>query len=657
MSCASRFCFALAVPVLVVSCGDDDDAQSNTDAGPEPHLDAGPGETSDAGPVGTTETASDSGVDAGGGTPMGALISTTMNSRVGVLLDELPEQERERAAAALLDESDAFWQARAHAQIWLAGYRLVFRNFYYDEAEGRGQLPLPPASLWQVTFPTSAERVEVNGHDLVVRDYELESTLLTDVASAKASEPELEQIGGTWNEPFVFPLDPELLLQRTGYACMDEAEFPPNSVDGENVATFYDHECEAGENECHITEVPDEGCIEAVDRAVGSVETAIRFTRLAWDDALADEVRLGDVVHTDEPDVRVMDEGLDVQRVIYRYIDEDSCALAENCVGGTGWRRLLQFDASVHNVGGKALAIGDVDYYLDGSGSLLADHNIFEYSTCHEHYHFSYYGDFSFGSGGTQSGNKQAFCLQSTNRYSNNEYSPLTHPYGACDFQGIQAGWGDDYGAGIECQWIDVTEVDVIEQTQEGKLMFTFNPESFLCEGTPVLDDAGNPVWEETEFETVHGLPVDRALCDFVDGWDANNQGEKVLEVTRGGLILSECTRGQVGPLRDCGFEEGVGNLVTIACAPGETVTLHCEVPEGASSAVVRACEYSDVLEMGTACVYRDALVNETLLAGEKDFEVPCPAAHSDEEPGGTVALYVAPMLPGDALEVACEVN
>jgi hypothetical protein len=372
---------------------------------------------------------------------------------------------------------------------------------------------------------------------------------------------------------------------------------------------------------------------------------------------LADAVRLGDVEHADEPDVRVMTEGLDVQRVIYRYIDEDSCALAENCVGGTGWRRLLQFDASVHNVGGKALAIGDVDYYLDGSGSLLADHNIFEYSTCHEHYHFSYYGDFLFGSGDTQSGNKQAFCLQSTNRYSNNEYSPLTHPYGACDFQGIQAGWGDDYGAGIECQWIDVTDVDVSEQTQEGKLTFVFNPASFLCEGTPVLDDDGNPVWEETEFETVHGLPVDRALCDFVDGWDANNEGEKVLEVTRGGLILSECARGQIGPLRDCGFSEGVGTLLTFGCAPGETATVHCEVAAESSPAVVRACEYSDVLAMGTACVYRDALANEALPAGDTEFEVTCPAFHSEAEPGGTVSLYFAPLLPGDDVEVTCEVN
>jgi hypothetical protein len=588
--------------------------------------------------------------------PEGALISTRMESRVGVLLDELPAELRDRAAEQALGESDAFWEQRARAQIGLSSYRLVFRNFYYDEEEGRGQLPLPPVELWQIELDDEAERTTVAGHDLVVRGYTLTSTLLTDEGSAGASDPALSEIGGTWEEPFVFPLDPELLLQRTGYACMDEAEFPPNSVDGENVATFYDHECEAGENECHLTEVPDEDCVAALERAVGSIETAIRFERLAWDDELADEARIGDLTDTDEPDVRVMAEGLDVQRVIYRYIDEDSCALAEGCVGGTGWRRLLQFDASVHNVGGAALDIGDVDYYLEGSGTPLADHNIFEYSDCHEHYHFSYYGDFLFESSGEQSGNKQAFCLQSTNRYSNNEYSPLVHPYGSCEFQGVQAGWGDDYGAGIECQWIDVTAVDVSAEDAEGELTFVFNPQAFLCEGTPVLDDAGNPTWEETEFETVHGEPVDRAVCDFIPDYDDNNREEKTLDVTRGGLITSDCARGQLGPLRDCGFSEGAGSLKAVSCPPGESVTVRCSLPDDAAPAVLRACEYSDVLAMGTSCVLREALTNESLVSGDNDIDVECPAARSETEPGGTVALYAAPLLPGDALEIECSV-
>lgn len=590
--------------------------------------------------------------------PPGALVQTSMRATVGVLLDELPEDLRDRAADELIAESDEFWIARARAQVALTAYRLVFRNFFYDEAEGRGQLPLPPAEVLEFELAGTPERVDHAGHDVVAVEYTVESTLLTDPESVEDAEVALAEVGGTWEESFVLPIDPELLFQRTGYACMDEAEFPPNSVDGENVATFYDHECEGGDELCHLSEVPDEDCIEALERAVGAVETAVTFERLPWDAAVADSVRVGEVTDTDEPDVSVMAEALDVQRVIYRYIDEDSCALAEGCVTGRGWRRLLQFDASVKNLGGAALDIGDVDYYLEGSGSVLADHNIFEYSECHEHYHFSYYGDFQFGAGDAQTGNKQAFCLQSTNRYSNNEYSPLTHPYGACNFQGIQAGWGDDYGAGIECQWVDVTDVELSGDTAEGELSFIFNPEAFLCEGTPVLDDEGNPVFEATEFTTVHGDPVDRLVCDFVSGWDANNRGDTSVEITRGGLIASSCTRGQIGPLRDCGFAEGAGGLDNVACAPGETISVRCNLPEDAAAVVVRACEYSQVLQSGTACVYRDALLNGVVEPGGAELGIECPSARDEAtEPGGTITLYSAPLLPTDAASALdCEV-
>src|SRR5688572_4259551 len=579
--------------------------------------------------------------------PPGALVQTRLRSTVGVLLDELPEDLRDRAASELIAEDDEFWLARARAQVALTAYRLVFRNFFYAEEDGKGQLPLPPAEVLEFELAGEPERVDYQGHDLVTVEYTLESTLLSDPESVADAEDALAEVGGTWEEPFVLPIDPELLFQRTGYACMDEAEFPPNSVDGENVATFYDHECEGGDELCHLSEMPDEDCVEAIERAVGSIEAPVVFERLPWDAELADRARVGEVTYTDQPDVAVIAEGLDVQRVIYRYIDDDSCALAENCVTGKGWRRLLQFDASVKNLGGEALDIGDIDYYLEGSGSVLADHNIFEYSECHEHYHFSYYGDFQFGSGDAQTGNKQAFCLQSTNRYSNNEYSPLTHPYGACNFQGIQAGWGDDYGAGIECQWVDVTDVELSGDTAQGELSFTFNPEAFLCEGTPVLDDEGNPVFEATEFTTVHGDPVDRLVCDFVSGWDDNNRGDKTVEITRGGLITSTCARGQVGPLRDCGFAEGAGGLDNVACAPGETITVRCSLPDAAAPAVVRACEYSQALETGTACVYRDALVNAVVEPGDIEIGIDCPAARDEAtEPGGTITLYSAPLLP-----------
>src|SRR5688500_12482141 len=78
----------------------------------------------------------------------GALIEVTMDSQVGVLLDELPADVREVLAAQLLAGPASFWEARARRQISTALYRLVYRNFYGD---GIGQLPLPPVEKWELT--------------------------------------------------------------------------------------------------------------------------------------------------------------------------------------------------------------------------------------------------------------------------------------------------------------------------------------------------------------------------------------------------------------------------------------------------------------------------------------------------------------------------
>lgn len=638
------------------------------DAGVAPtHANAADAAVPDSSPLDSTAPR-DGGMDSSVSTPetgprveRGALIDVFIQSQVGVVLDEIPEIHRAQLLDYLEQQADDFWVQRAKAQVALMGYRLVFRNFFYDEEEGRMQLPLPPPELWEISLTTAPRLLSLDGHAVLGVDFELFTTLLTTSESPGEAEPKLAYAGGVWEEPFVLPVDPELLLQRTGYACMDESEFPPNSVDGENVYTFYDHECEAAieedetfNSDCHITEHPEESCIEALERAVGKVEPLVRFTRVEWSEDVANAVRLGEVTNRDGADLDVVGEGLDNHRIVYRYISEDSCAVAEGCVSGTGWRRLLQFDASVHNKGAKALDIGAVDYYLQNAATPLGAHNIFQYSECHEHYHFSHYGDFVLESGEGVVGNKQAFCLQSTSRYSNNESSPLTHPYGACDYQGMQAGWGDDYGAGIECQWIDITDVPA----ETVALSFAANPDGFLCEGLPILDEEDHLTFERTEFTTPDGEPVDRPACKFAPDWDANNSDERTVTVpASGGLINTPCTRGQVGPLRDCDFTQAQSPQDVFTCEPGTSLSLECTVADGGAPVVVRTCDFSHVLGQGVACVFREALSNSIVTAGTHEVEVTCPNALDDDEPGGKFSLYVAPLLPGEAAVVNCQVR
>jgi len=85
------------------------------------------------------------------------------------------------------------------------------------------------------------------------------------------------------------------------------------------------------------------------------------------------------------------------------------------------------------------------NFTLDGVGVVDPNNpwvqaNVLEYSSCHQHYHFSHYGTFQYGG---LPGSKKAFCLEDTDRTHNDEQTLLTPNHQSCQFQGIAAGWGD----------------------------------------------------------------------------------------------------------------------------------------------------------------------------------------------------------------------
>ena len=275
----------------------------------------------------------------------GALIQVTMRSTVGVVLDEIPAAMRDTVAASYLHMPDTFWQDRATMQIEHTFYRLIYRPFYYSEP--KGPLPLPPARLWSIQLAQAgAQRQTFQGHDAVLLPYKFSTTILTDAASPAQAEPRLSTVGDVWHEPFHLPLDPEFLLQRTGLACMNEAGYPPNTADSENARFLFDQDCDVETPEtavCHLTApLPTESCRQALRRHVGRVDTQMHFERLPWDARLAHQVRIGTPTHDAHPDLQVIGSALKENRIIYRYIPFDSCAITEGCVRGSGWRRLLQ---------------------------------------------------------------------------------------------------------------------------------------------------------------------------------------------------------------------------------------------------------------------------------------------------------------------------
>jgi hypothetical protein len=571
----------------------------------------------------------------------GSQVDMRMQSTVGILLDEIPTGTlRRQAAETARQHDDAFWIAKAQRQIRLTDYRLVFRSGYYDRP--KGPLPLPDRAVWNINLVGKARRQQVNGHDYVAINYTFRTILISDPDSPGAVEPALRRIGGTWAEPLILPIDPDLLFERTGYACMDEIEFPIGSVFEENTWYYYDQTCgveTAADASCHLTELPTESCVHALTKHVGKVSTHMHFKRIPYDAAKAATYRVGTLVNPNGADLAVVQIQMSEENaVFYRYFAPDSCEIVENTVGAPGWRRLLAFSASVRNDGTQPVHMGDPS---DPNNPWVQSH-AFVFSACHRHYHFTHYGTFKFGN---QPGLKKAFCLEDTNRYHNDERTPLTAIHQTCLNQGIGAGWGDEYNFGISGQWVDVTDEDT---STVKPLTFLSNPDQFLCEGQTLNADGqavdpldlANVAFVPSGFFDDNGDAVKRNSCALPANWDADNLGSISFSAPAGSFVTQDCTRGQTGPIRDCGFAPAPPAVRS--CTLGQTVQLVYNDP---APKVVRVCEMSAQLGVGVACAYRSALANEIVSGSGATVEFSCPVVRDGTAGTGGYSVYEAPVL------------
>ncbi|CAF1323364.1 unnamed protein product [Rotaria sordida] len=154
-------------------------------------------------------------------------------------------------------------------------------------------------------------------------------------------------------ETFNMPVDPFLVVQRTGVACMGEPQWTPNSADAETTEIFYDDTCDVEEpqaanltgcQQCHCTyPLPNVSCVDALKQSVGHIEFDIVFKRIPDDPVLADQWRFpkegpsinafGEVAATNLFEYK---PALTNIRFIYLYIEPDGCEIAEKCVTGSG---------------------------------------------------------------------------------------------------------------------------------------------------------------------------------------------------------------------------------------------------------------------------------------------------------------------------------
>jgi hypothetical protein len=138
----------------------------------------------------------------------------------------------------------------------------------------------------------------------------------------------------------------------------------------------------------------------------------------------------------------------------WEFFPADSCAFAEGCLQGTGWRRLLRFATEIQN-------IGDADVHL---GDPVTQPDLFEYDACHGHFHLlasMSYRLLDEDGVDRVPGFKQSFCWGDIVRVAGVD-GPETPNFPMSDEvcnenQGLTRGWADVYWADLDCQFLDIT--------------------------------------------------------------------------------------------------------------------------------------------------------------------------------------------------------
>lgn len=141
----------------------------------------------------------------------------------------------------------------------------------------------------------------------------------------------------------------------------------------------------------------------------------------------------------------------------------DVCLIGEGCLSGYGMRQIINFSTQISN-------IGDADYYI---GPPQVGNSQFVYDQCHGHWHYAGYAQYELYDAAhnpMQAGFKNGFCVLDLMCFTG------TAKFG-CSNMGITAGCADEYGAGLQCQWIDVTDIPAGQYTLVVKVNWDHSPD------------------------------------------------------------------------------------------------------------------------------------------------------------------------------------
>ncbi|MGB1207439.1 MAG: lysyl oxidase family protein [Chitinophagales bacterium] len=155
----------------------------------------------------------------------------------------------------------------------------------------------------------------------------------------------------------------------------------------------------------------------------------------------------GNPLCPDGPDLAIIQSEIVNSMYVQEKDNSDACFVNEGCMNGYGIRQILRFTTRIENIGNQ-------DYFIGQTPTEPNDQ--WEWDDCHNHWHYEGYAEYAlYDLAGNRIpiGFKNGFCVMDL-------YCPpgLTAKFN-CSNQGITAGCADYYDAGLNCQWIDLTDV------------------------------------------------------------------------------------------------------------------------------------------------------------------------------------------------------
>ena len=136
------------------------------------------------------------------------------------------------------------------------------------------------------------------------------------------------------------------------------------------------------------------------------------------------------------------------------FLPSNFCSVEEGGIPGGRDYDLLRFTVTTPNIGDADVFVGSPLAHMDpnGDGSFDDQDGLFEFASCHGHFHFQHYATYKLiDSGGrTWKAAKRGFCMLDTDPY-NVGTGDGTWNYRNCGsitvdgFQGVSDGWADTY--------------------------------------------------------------------------------------------------------------------------------------------------------------------------------------------------------------------